>query len=58
MPRDGSGNYTLPSGNPVVSGTLITPSWANPTMSDLGNEMTDSLSRSGKGGMTVAFQNV
>ncbi|GAF68242.1 unnamed protein product, partial [marine sediment metagenome] len=51
MPRDASGNYSLPAGNPVVAGTVITPTWANPTMGDLGNEMTDSLSRSGKGGM-------
>ena len=58
MPRDGSGNYTLPAGNPVISGTVITPTWANPTMSDIGVEITDSLSRSGKGGMLVAFKNV
>ena len=58
MPRDAGGNYTLPAGNPVVAGTIIRPSWANPTMSDLGVEMTDSLSRSGKGGMLVPFENV
>ena len=58
MPRDAAGNYTLPAGNPVISGTVITPTWANPTMDDLGNEMTDSLSRSGKGGMLVPFKNV
>lgn len=57
MPRDGSGNYTLPAGNPVVAGTIITPSWANPTMDDIGVELTDSLSRSGKGGMLVPFLN-
>lgn len=51
MPRDSSGNYTLPAGNPVITGTTITSDWANNTMSDLGNEMTDSLSRSGQGGM-------
>ncbi len=55
MPRDANGNYTLPTGNPVVSQTDITSSWANGTMSDLGTEMTDSLSRSGKGGMTGPF---
>lgn len=53
MPRDSNGNYTLPAGNPVVSNTLITSSWANNTMGDLSNEMTDSLSRSGKGGFTA-----
>ena len=52
MPRDANGNYTLPSGNPVVTNTLISSTWANDTMSDLANEMQDSLSRSGKGGLT------
>ena len=49
--RNASGTYTLPTGNPVVSGTVISSSWANTTLSDIRTEMTDSLSRSGKGGM-------
>jgi hypothetical protein len=49
---------TLPSGNPVVSDTEIDTSWANPTMADLAAEIQDSLSRSGKGGMLVPFQNL
>ena len=53
MPRDGNGNYTLPAGNPVVSNTVITSTWANDTMNDLANEMQDSLSRQGKGGLTA-----
>lgn len=53
MARDANGNYTLPGGNPVVTNTLITSTWANTTMADLANEMTDSLSRSGKGGFTA-----
>ncbi len=57
MPRDANGNYTLPAGNPVVSGTTIDTSWANPTMFDLGNEITNSLSRTGEGGMLVPFKN-
>lgn len=57
MPRDGSGNYTLPAGNPVVTGTTIDTSWANPTMADIAAELQDSLSRSGKGGMLVPFLN-
>lgn len=56
MSRNGSGTYTLPSGNPVVSGTLIEASWANTTLSDLASAMTDSLSRSGQGGMTAALR--
>lgn len=51
MSRDSNGNYNLPAGNPVIAGTVITTSWANPTMSDIGAALTDSLSRSGKGGM-------
>jgi len=56
MSRDGSGTYNLPAGNPVISGTIIETNWANPTMSDIGAEMTDSLSRSGKGGMLSQFK--
>jgi hypothetical protein len=51
MPRDAGGNYTLPAGNPVVTGTVITSTWANPTMADVGNEISNSLSRDGQGGM-------
>jgi hypothetical protein len=51
MSRNASGTYTLPAGNPVVSGTDITVTWGNTTMSDVATEMTDSVSRSGKGGM-------
>lgn len=56
MSRDESGNFTLATGNPVVSGTNITTNWANPTLSDIGVELTDSLSRSGKGGMLAPFK--
>lgn len=58
MPRNSAGNYTLPAGNPVTGGTTIAASWANPTMSDLGNEIQNSLDRNGRGGMLVPFQNV
>jgi hypothetical protein len=58
MPRNSNGTYSLPSGNPVVGGTYITTAWANPTMDDLAAAITDSLSRSGSGGMQVPFKNV
>lgn len=49
MPRDGSGNFTLVSGNPVVTNTVISSSgWANPTMSDFAAGLTQSLSRDGQ----------
>lgn len=56
MSRDANGNYTLPAGNPVVSGTVIDTNWANPTLADLAQEITNSLSRTGKGGMLVPFK--
>lgn len=56
MPRNASGSYTLPAGNPVVSGTTIEASWANTTLSDIGTEITNSLSRTGAGGMLAPFR--
>jgi hypothetical protein len=56
MPRNSSGVYSLPAGNPVVTATIIASSWANNTMSDLATAMTDSLSRSGDGGMTAPLE--
>src|SRR5215470_5803805 len=56
MPRDANGNYTLPAGNPVTPGDVIEDTWANPTMSDIAIALTDSLSRTGKGGMSVALK--
>lgn len=56
MPRNSSGTYTLPAGNPVVTGTLIESTWANPTMSDLGSSITDSLDRFGRGGMLAPMR--
>lgn len=57
MPRDSGGNYTLPAGNPVASGTVISTTWANPTMDDIAVALTESLSRNGDGGMLVPFLN-
>jgi len=60
MPRDNSGNYTLPNTppvtNPVVTDTTITSDWANGTLDDIATELQDSLSRSGKGAMTAPMQ--
>src|SRR5574341_460224 len=50
MARNAGGTYSLPLG-PVVTGTTILSTWANTTLNDLAPELTDSLSRSGKGGM-------
>ena len=56
MPRNASGNYTLPAGNPVVTNTTIDTGWANGTMSDLAGEVTNSLDRNGRGGMLAALK--
>lgn len=47
MPRNSSGIYTLPDGNPVVPGTIIESTWANTTMDDIGEALTASLPRNG-----------
>jgi len=52
MSRNGSGVYTLPAGNPVVTGTVISTSWANNTMNDLASAMTDSVAADGQTPMT------
>jgi len=56
MPRNASGVYSLPAGNPVTPGTTIEASWANSTLEDVANELTNSLSRTGAGGMTAPFR--
>lgn len=55
MPRNTSGTYTLPTGNPVQYGTVIDPAWANSTNTDLAAALSDSLSRSGKGAMRAVL---
>lgn len=57
MARDGAGAYTLPL-SAVVTATTITPTWANTTADDMAVELTDSLDRYGRGGMTSAFENL
>jgi hypothetical protein len=57
MARDSGGTmtYDAPGGN-VVDGTAGTAAWANSTLNQISTEITDSLSRSGKGGMTAALK--
>jgi len=56
MPRNSAGNYSLPSGNPVAGGTAIQSSWANSTLADLANEVSNSLDRSGRGAMSAPLK--
>ena len=52
MSRNGSGTYTLPAGNPVVSGTTITSAWANSTLNDIATALTGSVAADGQTPMT------
>ena len=55
MSRNGSGTYTLPAGNPVVTGTTITSSWANATLSNIADALTQSVSADGQTPITGAI---
>ena len=55
MSRNGSGTYTLPAGNPVVTGTTISSVWANSTLSDMANALTQSVATDGQSPMTGAL---
>ena len=48
MSRNGSGVYSLPAGNPVVTNTTISSTWANNTLSDIATALTDSLAADGQ----------
>ena len=48
MPRNGSGTYTLPAGNPVVTGTVISSTVHNNTMTDVADELTNSVDKDGQ----------
>lgn len=53
MPRNGTGGYSLPPGiNPVVSGTVISSSWANTTLQDIAVALTNSVAKDGQTAMT------
>jgi len=52
MSRNGSGVYSLPAGNPVVSGTVISTTWANNTMNDIASALTNSVASDGQTPMT------
>jgi hypothetical protein len=48
MSRNGSGTYTLPAGNPVVTATTISSAWANNTLTDIATALTGSLAADGQ----------
>ena len=48
MSRNGSGVYNLPAGNPVVTGTTISSTWANNTLTDMATAITGSIAADGQ----------
>ena len=48
MSRNGNGQFTLVAGNPVVTGTTISSTWANNTLSDIANALTQSIAADGQ----------
>jgi len=48
MSRNGTGTYNLPAGNPVVTGTTISSTWANTTLTDIATALTGSLASDGQ----------
>lgn len=54
MARDNSGNYSVPT--TLTAGATARASDINTLVDDLGDEITDSLSRTGKGAMSAALK--
>jgi hypothetical protein len=48
MSRNGSGVYSLPAGNPVITGTVIASTWANNTLTDIASALTASIASDGQ----------
>jgi hypothetical protein len=49
MPYNGAGIFTLTTGNPVVTGTVISSTWANNTLSDIANNgLTNCITKDGQ----------
>jgi len=53
--RNGAGAYSLPAGNPVVTGTVISSSTMNTTLSDIATALTASIANDGQ---TVPVANI
>jgi hypothetical protein len=56
MSRNGTGTYNLPAGNPVVTNTTISSTWANNTLTDLATAMTGSVAADGQTTLTGNLQ--
>jgi len=51
MPRNSTGKYFLPSGNPVKPNETVKAEWANSTMSDIATALSASLDTQGRNTM-------
>jgi hypothetical protein len=62
MSRNGSGVFNLPAGNPVTTGTTITSIWANTTMQNIADGLTQSVAADGQtpmsGALNMATNNI
>jgi hypothetical protein len=55
MSRNGTGTYNLPAGNPVITGTTISTTWANTTLTDIATALTGSVASDGQTPMTSSL---
>ena len=55
MSRNGTGTYNLPAGNPVVTGTSISSTWANTTLTDIATALSGSIAADGQTLITGAL---
>lgn len=53
MPYNGSGTYSLPAGNPVVTGSTISSTTHNNTNSDIATALTNCVTRDGQSPATA-----
>jgi hypothetical protein len=58
MSRNGTGTYNLPAGNPVSTGTTISSTWANNTLTDMATAITGSIASDGQTVITGALVGV
>lgn len=53
MARNGTGTYSLPAGNPVVTGTTISSTVHNTTLTDIASAITGSIAANGETPITA-----
>src|SRR5262252_4735689 len=53
MAYNGSGTFNLAAGNPVVTGTTITSTWANNTLSDIATGLGTAVCKDGQQTITA-----